>query len=63
MWPAVAGPFTFAADAIKGVTIRGNGMYHHNLRTDDLSEGTYALQVTFNSADLGGSVQRVLILR
>jgi len=59
----VAGPFFFAADPTEGVTIQGNGRYHHNLRTDNLSEGTYALQVMFNSADLGGSAQRPLILR
>ena len=49
----IMGPFTFSSNPEAGVTIQGNGRYHHNLRTDNLSEGKYALEVRFNSPNLG----------
>jgi hypothetical protein len=58
----VAGPFVFANNPNQGVAILGNGQYHHNLRTAGLPVGTYILQVTFNSSQLGGRVNKTIQL-
>jgi hypothetical protein len=59
----VAGPFFSASNPNQGVKIQGDGQYHHNLRTTGLAPGTYTLQVTFNSAQLGGLVTRTIVIQ
>jgi len=58
----VAGPFFFAQNPNQGVTIQGDGQYHHNLRTSGLAPGTYILQVAFSSPQLGGQMTKSIIL-
>lgn len=59
----VAGPFFSASNPNEGVKIQGDGQYHHNLRTTGLGSGTYTLQVTFDSARMGGLVTRTILLQ
>lgn len=59
----VAGPFFSASNPNQGVKIQGDGQYHHNLRTTGLASGTYTLQVTFDSAQMGGLVTRTILLQ